>query len=524
MARPEKQVSKPVPGVCGHVHVIGADAIAPSTYNPRKAIADRLELVDLSLRKLGFLLPIYATPEGEIVSGHQRHFVATQRLGWDVLPVQRIPSMSLDARRRLNIAFNRGTNDMDPNQVPADVIGRLDRDAVVAQLQSLPDVTDDGRFPCATGRMVNTAELIKRTGAQMEFSRFVVARNLRNDGALMPVVVDEGMRLINGHGRLLVASYRRETEVWTVVVPNGVAGPARAMLNYLTMEFDIHTRYADELRYNSRKLTFGGTKRMLGRVMTIGLPPRKGGWDLSTADQKRAWSTRFGISVLDFGAGLLGETKILQAAGVDCTPFEPFTVGRQVPGSPRDTPDLKLSKESALAFLGRVASNTIWQSIFVSAVMNSVPFQEDRRHIVCLLAALCSRPTSIFSHSQQVGNAHSQSIMGRTALNASSAMCTNFRLDYEPNVSLSCGQTFKMQKYWTPAEYEQLWRESFAVVSISASGQDVYAVCRSPKPLDVNRLRQAIEYEFDLPHPGGKRLGLVAEAKSAFARRLNIAL
>jgi ParB-like chromosome segregation protein Spo0J len=64
------------------------DAVSPSTYNPRSADAARLDLVALSLRKLGWLLPIYATPEGEILSGHQRHLVAG-RLGLKMVPALR---------------------------------------------------------------------------------------------------------------------------------------------------------------------------------------------------------------------------------------------------------------------------------------------------------------------------------------------------------------------------------------------------------------------------------------------------
>ena len=36
------------------------EAIQPSTYNPRSADPKRLDLIELSLRKLGFLAPIFA--------------------------------------------------------------------------------------------------------------------------------------------------------------------------------------------------------------------------------------------------------------------------------------------------------------------------------------------------------------------------------------------------------------------------------------------------------------------------------
>jgi hypothetical protein len=37
------------------------DSIVGATYNPRKSDRERLELVALSLRKLGWLLPVYAS-------------------------------------------------------------------------------------------------------------------------------------------------------------------------------------------------------------------------------------------------------------------------------------------------------------------------------------------------------------------------------------------------------------------------------------------------------------------------------
>lgn len=66
-------------------------AVNPSTYNPRTADPKRLDLIELSLRKLGFIAPIYADANGEILSGHQRHFVAT-RMGLKNVPVFRIPA------------------------------------------------------------------------------------------------------------------------------------------------------------------------------------------------------------------------------------------------------------------------------------------------------------------------------------------------------------------------------------------------------------------------------------------------
>ena len=114
------------------------DGIQPSTYNPRSADPERLDLIELSLRKLGFLAPIFADSNGEILSGHQRHLVAS-RMGAKQLPVFRTKPMDLAQRKALNIVFNRATNDFDWNSTPEKVTRELLRSMFKSSL--LPSLT-----------------------------------------------------------------------------------------------------------------------------------------------------------------------------------------------------------------------------------------------------------------------------------------------------------------------------------------------------------------------------------------------
>ena len=92
------------------IELVPASALRPALYNPREADEERLALVRLSLQKLGFLLPLVATPDGEILSGHQRHAVAVA-MGAKRLPVMRV-DVKESARRGVNLLFNRATNDI----------------------------------------------------------------------------------------------------------------------------------------------------------------------------------------------------------------------------------------------------------------------------------------------------------------------------------------------------------------------------------------------------------------------------
>ena len=102
------------------IELVPVSALHPAPYNPREADTERLELVALSLRKLGFLLPLVATKDGEILSGHQRHRMAA------AMGASRVPVLHADIqgakRRGLNILFNRATNDISVQDTEQDMI------------------------------------------------------------------------------------------------------------------------------------------------------------------------------------------------------------------------------------------------------------------------------------------------------------------------------------------------------------------------------------------------------------------
>jgi hypothetical protein len=135
------------------VKLVPISEVTPSTYNPRQADPRRLDILELSLRKLGWLLPIFADRNGEILSGHQRHHVA-QRIGLTHVPVVFTEAMDLATRKAINVAFNRGTNDLSAAATPrsiTDALGRIDLPALAAAVPDRdPAAPDFAR--CLTAR------------------------------------------------------------------------------------------------------------------------------------------------------------------------------------------------------------------------------------------------------------------------------------------------------------------------------------------------------------------------------------
>jgi c-di-GMP-related signal transduction protein len=83
-----------------------------------------------------------------------------------------------------------------------------------------------------------------------------------------------------------------------------------------------------------------------------------------------------------------------------------------------------------------------------------------------------------------------------------------------------------VQKYHTQTEFKELVQNGFKTVDtfLTAKNGLVQAVGSNPKKISVEELRDAIEFEFNLPHPGGLRLGMADEAKEAFSKRLGVEL
>ena len=495
-------------------------AVRPSAYNPRSAVPERLELIGLSLRKLGFIAPVFADADGEILSGHQRHLVAT-RMGATHIPVCRTKAMPLEQRKAVNIVFNRATNDFDFHHTPERVTRELNSLDVAALAEGIPDkdVGSPGFLRCLAPVEVSVKDLCRaNAGRWIQYARNI-AGTLRRHGILMPLVCRGDLTVVNGIGRLEMLAEKGATFAPVVFITDGEAEFARAMMNLLSMEFDIHTRYADTLRFNSFRRALR-VRRELGNGFIFAVHGAKpcNTFDIGRPGDRARWVREHGTTVLDFGAGHLTETFLLRQQGIACTPFEPY---RLASGGISRSESVEMTSE----FLREVAAGREWTSIFIASVLNSVPFREDREHIACLCAAL-SRPfTRVYACASSPAENGWRHVNGRRFMNSSNSGNIAFRLEYEPGIRIGDFQDKpKVQKYHTVAEFRELFSPFFRSVKVDELSSNVTAVCSGALPADAGRLGAAIDFEFDLPYPDGSRMGLAGEAREAFSRRLGIPL
>ena len=502
--------------------LVDIDSLNPSTYNPRTADPRRLDLIELSLKKLGFLLPIYATPDGEIISGHQRHHVA-KRMGVRQVPVAFTRAMDLPERKGVNVAFNRATNDLKPKDTPeniTDALKRVDLQALAAAVEDKP-LNAPEFYPCMKAQLLPIAPLLKaNTGRWIQYAASI-SKTLFLKGVLMPVVATKDLKVVNGIGRLQMQAETKRKEVAVVFVTEAEAKLADAMLNLLSMDFDIHNRYSDLLRYNSfRRLRRVREELGRGFIFAVAGKSTSKAFDVTAPKNRERWLKEHGKSVLDFGAGHLHETRILRSIGVSVTAFEPYRVNEA------EEIDKQASLKTVDDFLGDVGTRKIaYTSIFISSVLNSVPFEADRRHIVCIAAALCSPQTKLYAVASGSNHVNIRQLKGYNSLNERQSTGRTFLLEYEPGITLGdIGTSPKVQKYHSQHEFYCLFKEFFEIVQVTESNSNVQAICARPKPIDFEKLNAALDFEFNLPYPDGSRMERVIQAKSAFSERTGILL
>lgn len=491
------------------------DSLIPASYNPRKVDPERLKLVELSIRKLGWVLPVYATKSGELLSGHQRTHVA-RALGYTHVPCVRLGDMDDRTRKAVNILFNRSTNDMDVGDVPSDLREKIRSIDILGMAEALPDKSNS--YPCMAASVEPIGSYVRaNSGRWIPYARNV-AVTLLGHRIVMPIVVDPAGLVVNGIGRLQMMAEKHYATGSFVHLTAAESVFAGAMLNLLSMDFNVEEKYADLLRYNS----FRRARRVryelgLGFVFQVVNSYNTDSFDYRDPKDAEKWKATYGTSIVDFGAGHLHETEILRSIGVRVSPFEPYRLGV---GNDIDVP---ASLDVAQRFLEDVAAGVQYSSVFISSVLNSVPFEQDRRYIVKICSALCGPSTVCYGWASSNKHPNITAQIQKKGLSERHVKAGCFMLNYEPNVVLGdFGDKPKVQKYHTPSEFYDLFKSAFRVVNVKRCADNCSA--SAADPIGPAGLREALEFEFNLPYPDGKSMNMVAPAIAAFEKRLGVKL
>jgi len=478
--------------------------------NPRKPDPARLGLLRLSLAKLGFIMPMYATKKGMLISGHQRYTVATE------LGITKVPIVTIDLAEKdiqgVNILFNRATNDFSAFDTGSKGKDRLNLEDVISAAENLPDFEGEDwlALDCEErpikGYGLEDADKYDKKAA-------VMAGSVRQMKIRIPVVVSESGKVVNGIHRLFDAKEAGEATWPIITIPDEVAEVALNFLNYLSMDFHVDNDFAKMMRYsayrrpqNNRgnvpkayRFWANGNRTLLDR-------------DSYSTEYWRKFRDLHGGGILDFGAGLCKVRPFLEQRGMDCSDFEPYRID---PDSDVGVPSPDYSRKMAKQFLDELADGRPFNSIFLASVLNSVPFPQDRMAVLAIVHALSGKDTCIYGTCRDISDFNYEYGGIRNA--------NYFVFDTEPGVRIGdVMRNPKVQKFHTQEEADNMFARLWNKRDYWPGGNVFYFRLSAPKGYNVKVLAQALEMEFDMPYADGSTMGLVAAAKAAFSKRLGV--
>lgn len=492
------------------VEMRDAESLHFDTSNPRKSSPARMGLLRLSLAKLGFLMPLVAQrSSGLLLSGHQRTTVALDE------SIHRIPVMSVDIRdedvRTVNLMANRTTNDFNAMDTGAASEQRIDLQYVTKLLENLPDPDHDNPF-AANCKLEDLTPLVKSVAHLYDQKAALAAMVMMRFNVQIPVVASDSGVIVNGVNRAFGALESGVKE-WPVVrIPDEYAEAARVLLNYLSMDYFIDDDFKDLLRA-------GAFRRISNDKGTV--PKSYRFWAngcKATIDRDsyspEAWNHFrhvHGNDILDFGAGLCKVAPFLQGKGMDAIDFEPY---RFNPDRVSAEPDPDYSREKAREFLDTIADpKKRFSSIFLSAVMNSIPFPEDRLKVLAIVHALCSRDTAVYGTCRDISD-HPYEYGG-------ARRGVYFNIDTEPGVRLGdITSRPKIQKFHSQDEARNMFSRFWRTVEFWPGGNVFFFKLTNPMMVNYAALRASLEFEFELPYLDRTTMGLSEHARAAFRQRL----
>jgi len=521
--------------------LVPLERVEAAAYNPREADPDRLDLLTLSLRKLGFILPLYALPNGHLLSGHQRLTVA-KNLGCTKVPVVFI-DVPENKLKGINILFNRTTNDMRSTDTSTTISRSLPIDRLQALLDAVPDKDPNAPdfYRCMTPEQVPVDTLMQGLTRQFETNAVGICRKIQHLGIHMPVVLNPEGKVVNGSFRLMALGEIKTTLVRTGNWPETFpairlsaeeAELADLLLNLVSMKFTVEKQYADLLRW-------GAYRRQENKVTDLPQSWRilVNDWKAKSAredldESERFWNSfraKYGETVCDFGAGHRRVKPLLEQKGIVCSEWEPYPCdwrNEVGDGERKDLPSLVLARKVTDQFLAEVRDHR-YTSVILSAVLNSVPFHFDRLCVLAVCHALCHFGGQIVGQCRAPENTSSVNYLkNRTDPDGHHLPApSTFLLDYEPNITLgNVGIAPKVQKAHSAREVDALLKTFFTETKVVSNKNYVWFQARFPRRLNPAVLAKAVVHEFDLPYRDGERLGRAQEALDAFSARVGVDL
>lgn len=337
----------------------------------------------------------------------------------------------------------------------------------------------------------------------------VLVRSLAQFGWVQPVVMNKRTgNIVGGHQRArandhLIKTakkakaddYRKVPVIW-VDVSLGEEKALNIALNQISGDWDFFKRAAaDELRQNATFAQMTRKHHALSKGYRAPLSLKK--FDFKDPEHLRAFTSRYGTRILDFGCGKGQEIDWLQKLGVNAHGFEPF---RRKKGT--DKLDVAISRAQAEEFLGLLRRGVKPETVFCNFVISSMASAKERSHVLTILQALTVRARQAIIAVRSTDDTCYEQVLGK--VQAKKGGYLGIPDASEPGLIVTGAGTKrqKFQKFYDPDEFRTLlkrhWKQ-VEIVTLEPRDSSLIGICSDPKKLPPTRLNSALKFEFDLP-------------------------
>jgi len=453
--------------------------LALDVTNPRPHDEILIERLELSLKKLGLIMPIIAFDNGVILGGHQR-IKTLRKIGEKEVYVNFIKTTQMAERISINMYLNRVIQEIHASN--KDIV--FEDDAFFEELKTLPDVKNPALVlkdvffdDMKSFKVTPDKNLVKQEA-------YLYSKGLR-----LPVIIDEDNNIVVGKARAFM--YRsRGRKAPVLRIKNELAPYVIRSIMGISNKFEFGD--VDFLRTSSRRHII--SNNISSDLMSIyGKYKPKYHFGIYAEGVKR----RLGSNILDFGAGNGKQTALLRQHGVNITLFEPF-----VPrANQAEEVSILNTLKSYTAILDALDKQEVFTSVIANAVLNSVATKEDIRKVCYLLKFLSLGGTL---H----GTTRSVFIHQNTGL--------GFAVEDNTRISSAFGK-LKIQNFLNTADL----KEYFEVDEIKSKLISQYLYYRIPNrfmTVSWKRLAEAVRMEFDFYYTD-RKLNIIDKALDVFYRR-----
>ena len=432
--------------------------LVPADYNPRLLSDEKFSLLQESLRKFGIVKPVIVNgSNGILTAGHQRTR-AMKAIGMTHCPAIRLSEIS----RADEIWFNLYHNSIETNKNKVTV--------------SLTGSEQPRSF-----FWLEPDSISFRSNENPQIVHAIAILMLRYGPWGSVLVSPDGSIIENAD--YAVACKQMQLPPLCYLVPDTDRAP---LLNYLSVEYgsyyyealDVktwHQHMAQPHRLSGAKQSNQESKLYRNFVIP----------ELEKTDR-----------LLDFGAGECKYPEKLRKDGFQTFAYEPHIHSK-------GSLNVRKTARQIVAIEQDISQNGLFDKIVLEAVLNSATSKTYEDYILTCVNALMKSDGKLYLTTRNVYAIDYYKTIKRVTRKKKTVEF----LDPDGFAATYRNGTFTIQHFHTADSLEALLRKYFNEISFLKSRITEYLtiLCTSPKKLPAQKVKRALEEEFNMPYPAGYR-------------------